>query len=220
MAPRSGRGVRLTAGTVLLTLAAGLAAACAAGPATDAWARRGIPVKYLNEPAPPRPGTSPVDGIPGLKVALEDRVIASGGLVRPVASGCGTAQILPAFTCRVTYLGRVVTYHVTTRPGDGSFAGTAEYTWRARAQSLIVTRSGVEAAMWRAYASRATAMSCDSGFPALQRVRPGTTLRQRCYFKPVSRDPAFGTASGNRDRTVAVTITVDDGGLTLTDVTQ
>jgi hypothetical protein len=181
----------------------------------DAWAGRGTPVKFANEPAPPQPDDAFVVGLGGVMTDLDARVVASGGLIRPVAPVCNTATIRPAFTCRITYLGEVVTYHVTTTP-----SGPGNYTWRARPDALVATRSGIEAAMWRTYSSRATAMSCDTALPAVQRVRPGAALRRRCYFKPVSGDPAFGQGSDNNARTVAVQVSVFDGGLTLEPVTQ
>jgi len=45
-------------------------------------------------------------------------------------------------------------------------------------------------------------------------------LPGRCYFKPILRDPAFGRASSNAARTVAVRITVHDGSLGLTEQPQ
>jgi hypothetical protein len=74
--------------------------------------------------------------------------------------------------------------------------------------------------MWRAYAARASAISCDDPFPARQRMAAGTTLRQRCYFKPVLADAAFGRDSDNGARTVAVRITIGDGSIGLAEVTQ
>ena len=74
--------------------------------------------------------------------------------------------------------------------------------------------------MWRAYATRATTMSCDTGLPDVQLVPPGTTLRRRCYFKPTGADPAFGRSSNNKDRTVAVAIIIYDGKPSLREVRQ
>jgi hypothetical protein len=74
--------------------------------------------------------------------------------------------------------------------------------------------------MWRAYASRATAMSCDTSLPPVQVVRPQTTLRQRCYFKPTGDNPDWGARSQNGDKTVAVQITIDDSKIGLDVVTQ
>src|SRR4030088_1580522 len=54
--------------------------------AKDSWAGRGRPVTF------------------------------AAGLTRPAPSECATTVIEPAFTCRVTYLGEVVTYQVTTKP--------------------------------------------------------------------------------------------------------
>jgi hypothetical protein len=199
----------LLAGAVVL-------AGCTAGqPAGDAWAGRGKPVVFPGEPAPSPPPGGIVTGVPGLRVALEDRVIAAAGLIRPVTSRCDTTDIEPAFTCRVTYLGETVTYRVSTTAQSAD-----SYTWRARPDALVATRAGIEAAIWRRYAARASAISCDTPFPARQRVAPRTILRQRCYFKPVFADAAFGRDSDNAARTVAVQITIGDGSIGLEEITQ
>ena len=50
-------------------------------------------------------------------------MIASGGLVRPVATSCDTHRVKPSFTCLITYLGKVVTYRVTAvKNGDKTVA--------------------------------------------------------------------------------------------------
>jgi hypothetical protein len=183
--------------------------------AKDSWAGRGRPVTFANEPVPSPPPDTLVNGVGGLRVVLEGRVIAAAGLIRPVTSECDTTVIEPAFTCRVTYLGEVVTYQVTTKPDS---QGT--YTWQAKPDALIATRTGIEAAMWHKYATRATAMRCDTPFPARQRVDPRTSLRHRCYFKPTLGDKAFGKDSGNAARTVAVKITIYDGWIRLDEITQ
>jgi hypothetical protein len=120
-------------------------------------------VRFANEPVPPQPGEAYVAGIGGIAGVLDARVIASGGLVRPVSTSCGTHRIKPAFTCRITCLGHVATYRVTAAKTRGSY-----YAWQARPDVLVATRGGIEAAMWRTYASRATAMSCDASLPLLQ----------------------------------------------------
>jgi hypothetical protein len=140
---------------------------------------------------------------------------AAAGLIRPVTSRCDTTDIEPAFTCRVTYLGETVTYRVSTTAQSAD-----SYTWRARPDALVATRAGIEAAIWRRYAARASAISCDTPFPARQRVAPRTILRQRCYFKPVFADAAFGRDSDNAARTVAVQITIGDGSIGLEEITQ
>jgi hypothetical protein len=194
----------------MLTLTAGCA-----GTGRDTWAGRGKPVTFANEPQPSPTSGRLVTGIGGLRVALEERVISSAGMVRPVASDCDTVVIASEFTCRVTYQGETVTYHVTTQPDSGS-----AYTWQAQADQLVATKAGIEAAMWRAYATRATAMSCDTTLPDRKLVAPRSTLQQRCYFKPTLKDPAFGQNSGNKARTVAVTISINDGSLSLHETTQ
>jgi hypothetical protein len=212
-------------GRLLATSAAVLAVSaalsgCSAGQGTDAWAGRGAPVANPGpEPAPTPPSQGIVTGISGLRVALEGRVIASAGLIRPVTSGCGTADIEPRFTCRVTYLGQTVTYRVTTTP-DSSDGFPDGYTWKATPDTLIATRAGVEAAIWREYATRATAISCDTPFPAVQRAAPATALAQRCYFKPTPGDKASGANSGNADRTVVVQVKIYDGRIALQEITQ
>jgi hypothetical protein len=199
----------------LLAGAVALAGCTAGQPAGDTWAGRGKPVAFPGEPAPSPPPGGIVTGVPGLRVALEDRVIAAAGLIRPVTSRCDTTDIEPAFTCRVTYLGETVTYRVNTTAQSAD-----SYAWRARPDALVATRAGIEAAIWRRYAARASAISCDTTFPARQRVAPPTILRQRCYFKPVFADAAFGRDSDNAARTVAVQITIGDGSIGLEEITQ
>jgi len=207
---------RVLAGLLAGTVAALVLAGCTTGRQTgDAWAGRGKPVAFPGEPAPSPPPGGFVTGVSGLRVALEDRVIAAAGLIRPVTSWCDTADIEPTFTCRVTYLGETVTYRVTTTAQSAD-----SYGWRARPDALVATKAGIEAAMWRRYAARASAISCDTPFPARQRVARGTTLRQRCYFKPVLTDAAFGQDSDNAARTVAVRITIGDASIGLDEVTQ
>lgn len=197
-----------------MVLAAMVLAGCSGSPG-DAWARRGTPVAFPAEPAPSPPAGGLVTGVTGLRVVLEDRVIGAAGLIRPVTSECDTTDIEAAFDCRVIYLGETVTYRVTTESRSMD-----SYSWQAVPNMLVATRAGIEAAMWRKYAARATAISCDTPFPARQRVRPRTTLRQRCYFKPTFADAAFGKNSPNAARTVAVQITINDGSIGLAEVTQ
>ena len=151
----------------------------------------------------------------GLRVVLEDRVVAAAGLIRPVTSRCDTTDIEPEFSCRVTYLSQIVTYRVTTTARSAGLC-----SWQARPGALVATRAGIEAAMWRRYAARASAISCDTPFPARQRVAPRTTLQQRCYFKPTLADTAFGQGSDNAARTVTVRVTIDDGSIGLGEITQ
>src|SRR5207237_10671413 len=135
------------AGLLAGTVAALVLAGCTTGRQTgDAWAGRGKPVAFPGEPAPSPPPGGIVTGVSGLRVALEDRVIAAAGLIRPVTSWCDTADIEPTFTCRVTYLGETVTYRVTTTAQSAD-----RYGWRARPDALVATKAGVEAAMWRRY---------------------------------------------------------------------
>ncbi|GAA2433058.1 hypothetical protein GCM10010191_53860 [Actinomadura vinacea] len=180
----------------------------------DAWATRGAPVPVANEPAPSRsPGFSVV-GMGELRLALEGRVAAAAGVARPVKSECDTTVALPSFTCRVTFLDEVVAYRVTTKP-----RGTGSFEWRAQADTMVATRAGIQAALWRKYSPRATAIRCET-LPERQRVAPKTVLPQRCYFKPTLRDRAFGRDSGNGARTVAVKITIYDGSIGLAEQTQ
>jgi hypothetical protein len=190
-----------------------LLAGCGGGD-EDAWATRGSPVPVANEPRPTRSPDGSVVGIGGLRVALEGRVTATAGLVRPVKSDCDTTVATPSFACRVTFMDEVVTYNVTTEAREVN-----SFTWKAQADRMVVTRAGIQAAMWRTYSPRATAIRCDA-FPERQRAAPRAVLPGRCYFKPTLSDRAFGHDSGNAARTVAVKITVYDGSLGLSEQTQ
>ena len=181
----------------------------------DAWTGRGRTVPVANEPTPTPATGGVVDGLGGLRTTLEARVVATGGVVRPVASECDTVVIAPSFTCRITYLGQTVSYQVTTRQASAN-----GYNWQARADSMVATRAGIETAMWREYAARATAIRCDSSLPDQQRVAPGAKLRQRCYFTPTSNDRAFGKGTGNHGRTVGVDVTIYDGSIGLDEKIQ
>jgi hypothetical protein len=46
-------------------------------------------------------------------------------------------------------------------------------------------------------------------------VRPGTRLKQRCYFKPTFNNQYFGNDTDNAGRTVAVGIVIRDGSIEL-----
>ncbi|MFC5750548.1 hypothetical protein [Actinomadura rugatobispora] len=188
-------------------------AGCGGGDA-DAWATRGAAVPVPNEPQPTRSPDASVVGVDGLRVALEGRVAATAGLVRPLKSDCDTTVATPSFTCRVTFMDEVVTYRVTTEA-----RGTNSFTWKAQADAMVVTRTGIQAAVWRTYSPRATAIRCDA-FPERQRAAPRAVLPGRCYVKPTLSDRAFGRDSGNAARTVAVKISVYDGSLGLTEQTQ
>jgi hypothetical protein len=216
------RAVRLVVLGALLGSGAGLAGCVhhSTGSA-DVYAGRGTPVTNPNEPEPsrdPNLGSGPVTvGVAGIRVELEERVVETAGVRRPVTSECDTQAVARAFTCRVTYAGETVTYAVTTTPPQPGSTNLS--TWNARSDAMIVTRVGVWARMWRTYAMRATEMRCDNDLPDVQRVPVGHKLAQRCYFRPTVDDAAYGAKSHNHDRTVAVELTVDDGSIRL-DVKQ
>jgi hypothetical protein len=152
----------------------------------------------------------------GVRTALEAAVIATAGVQRPVSSTCDAQTVVPEFTCRITYEHEVVTYRVTTTGrGTGNL-----YGWQADPDSMVVPRIGISARMWRTYAMRATEMSCDSDLPEIQRAPVRTVLKQRCYFKPTAGDGSLGKNSSNKGRTVAVTFTVYNGNITLTEKRQ
>ncbi|MBW8482779.1 hypothetical protein [Actinomadura parmotrematis] len=192
-----------------------LTGGCSGDGGKDAWAGRGRPVAVPSEPAPTRTPEGVANGVSGIRVALQGRVLATAGVVRPVRSQCSTPAPLPAFTCQVTLLGQTVTYQVTSEPQSGTI-----HRWTARPDALIVTRTGVERALWDAYAPRATAIRCDPVLPEQQRVAPLARLKQRCYVKPTAADPGLGAAGRNRARTVAVQITVHDGRVSFTEHRQ
>ncbi|GAA4489074.1 hypothetical protein GCM10023191_019290 [Actinoallomurus oryzae] len=181
----------------------------------DEWDGRGRPIPVPNEPSPSQPADMFVTGLGGLEQALEGRVMAAGGLVRPIATRCDTVDIAPSFTCRITYMGQVITYTVTTRQTTST-----NYNWRATPDVLVTTKAGIEAALWRKYSSQATAIRCDASLPTQQRVRPGTKLKQRCYFKPTFKNQYFGDDTDNAGRTVAVGIVIPDGPIELVPRTQ
>jgi hypothetical protein len=115
------------------------------------------------------------------------------------------------------------------RPGDHQWpTGGLQDGQRlpAVAYRLLVVRLGqADAAQlvlhgWPAGLIRPVTSRCDTPFPARQRVAPRTTLRQRCYFKPVLADAAFGRDSDHAARTVAIRITIGDGSIGLEEITQ
>src|SRR5262245_52685623 len=111
----AGAVARIVACTVIATL---VAAGCGSFGAEDEWAGRGKAVSSdPREPEPPKPERS-VDGVGGIQRALEARVIASAGLVKPVASSCDARSIWRAFGCKITYEGETVAYQVTTEAED------------------------------------------------------------------------------------------------------
>lgn len=181
----------------------------------DRWAGAGTPVGNPFEPSPSASTSRVVTGTSGVGAALSERVIGAGGVVRPVSVDYGITTVMPAFTCRITYLGEVVSYQVTTTP-----AGSDTWEWEAQPDRMVAVRKGIEAALWRRYAAQATAIRCDATLPEQQRVPAGTTLTDRCYFQPYGKDVAFGDSSSNRSRTVQVSITITDGAIVLREQTQ
>ena len=204
-------GTRFPAAVLAATLLA-LLTACA--PAQDRWADRGVPVADPHEPAPAEPAASTVDGVGGISAALVQQVVAGGGLVRPTRVHCASRTIVSRFTCDITYLDEVVTDTVTTEP-----EGLQLYTWEAEPDARLATAAGIHAALWREYATRASAIRCDE-LPEVQRVPPGQPLAQHCWFKPTVEDQAYGSGSSNRTRTVQVDIAITASGIDLREVTQ
>lgn len=183
----------------------------ACGASKDEWAGRGEPVSLPAEPTPSPASDRFVVGLGELRMALEARVIAAAGVVRPVKSECDLASIIvPKFSCRITYLDEVVTYQVTTERKPGS---TDTFNWEAKPDTLVATRQGIEAALWRKYSTRASEIRCDAELPERRRVPAPTTLPHRCYFKPIASDAGYGKDTHNLGKTVAVEITIRDGGI-------
>lgn len=210
---RSGRAIgTLTVAILGLGASLGLTAC---GDDRDQWADRGTPVAQPAEPVPSPTYDSSVDGVGGIRTALEDRVRVTAGVTRPLKSDCSALHLRQSFTCTITFMGEDITYQVKTTPDGGN-----RFRWTATPDALVATRAGIEAALWQAYATRASEIRCDPGLPDQQRVPPGTTLKQRCYFRPVRDDRTFGAKSDNAGRTVAVSIKIDDGRIRLTEELQ
>ncbi|GAA5143314.1 hypothetical protein GCM10023320_84330 [Pseudonocardia adelaidensis] len=170
----------------------------------------GIPVVRPTGPAPPERESEQYvfGGVDGLRKVLETRVLRSAGVVKPVRSECDVERPTPRFTCTVDYDGERVTYLVTT-----SGSGWAE--WEATTDSLVMTRAGVLAAVWREYSAHAAKLRCEDGIPETARVAPGTKLGQRCYFKPGADHPVYGEDSriGGYPDTVAADLVVANGDI-------
>jgi hypothetical protein len=199
-----------------IIVAAGLVAGpTACGPKGDPYAGVGDSISAPTEVEPTASADTIVDGIGGLQDELARRVLAAAGIIRPYQAHCEVVNIdlEPVFPCTITVLDEVVTYQVKTKPGN-------YYSdWTAEPDALVATRVGIEAAVWRRYASKAKAIRCDADLPEKQRVPPGQTLGQHCYVTPTAQDSGFGADSGNHGRTYAIDITLYDGRLDLTERT-
>jgi len=196
-----------------IVLVAGLVAALAAcGSKGDPYAGVGDSIGPPTEVEPTATGDTIVDGIYGLQEELARRVLAAAGMIRPYQADCAVANIdlEPVFPCTIAVFDEVVTYQVKTKPGDNNYSD-----WTAKPDALIATRAGIEAAVWRHYASKAKAIRCDGDLPEHQRVPPGQTLGQHCYVTPTAQDPDFGTNSPNGGRAYVIDITINDGQLDL-----
>lgn len=66
----------------------------------------------------------------------------------------------------------------------------------------------------------ASQIRCDSELPDKQRVPAPTKLLHRCYFTPIGSDTAYGKETHNLGRTVAVEITIRDGGISFAEQVQ
>jgi hypothetical protein len=168
--------------------------------------RPGVPVPSPAGPELPEPQDGYVfSGVDGIAAALGVRVVRSAGVDRPVDTSCDVERLAASFSCEVSYDGEVVTYAVTVELDPAG--GWSE--WEAVPDSLIVTREGVLAAVWRKYSEHTTDLRCEEGIPESARVPPGTTLAQRCYFKPTEDHPALGDE--RHLNTVEVRILIHDG---------
>jgi hypothetical protein len=168
--------------------------------------RPGVPVPSPEGAELPEPRDGYVfSGVDGIAAALGVRVVRSAGVDRPVAARCDVERLAASFSCEVDYDGEVVTYAVSVEldPAGGWSA------WEAVPDSLIVTREGVLAAVWRKFSQHTTDLRCEEGIPERARVAPGTTLAQRCYFKPTEDHPALGDQ--RHLKTVEVQILIQDG---------
>jgi len=165
----------------------------------------GVPVPSpTTSPTPDAIGGYVFNGIDGLREVLENRVIRTAGVPIPVESSCDTEDLAPEFTCTVSYQKEIVTYQVTVEPATGW------REWEATTDSVVSTRAGIFAAVWRTHGGEyGTNVRCDKGIPEIIRVKPGTELSQRCYFTPTRKHPQFG--DDKHLTTKVVSIVIGDG---------
>ena len=169
----------------------------------------GVPVPSPTTSPPPDPEFEvSLNGVDGLRGFLEHRVIRTVGMPVPVESACDTQRLITEFTCTVTWGEEVVTYRVEVEPGSGL------QEFEATPETVISTRTGIYAALWRKHGGEyGTNLRCDEGIPEIVRVKPKTTLPQRCYVKPTRKHPTFG--ADEYLTTKVVTITIGDGFIEL-----
>lgn len=169
--------------------------------------RPGTPVPSPVVDEPPERGEElyVFGGVDGIAKALGIRVVRSAGVDKPVTTSCDTEELVPSFTCQVTYDGEVVTYAVTVEPDPAG----GWRPWEAVPDSLVVTEDGVLAAVWRKFSEHTTDLRCEDGIPERARVEPDTILPQRCYFKPTADHPAYRNERFRK--TVEVTLQITDG---------
>lgn len=169
----------------------------------DEWAERpGTPVPSPTSSEPPDKGEGVEFGIEDLAGSLKARVVRSAGVVKPTTSKCHTELVQPTFTCTVIYDGEEVTYNVKVDvDNQGGWS-----TWEAHTDSLVMTREGVLAAVWRRFGQHTKDLRCADGIPEKARVAPNTELPQRCYFLPTKDHPSFRAEDDLRTREVRIVI--------------
>ncbi|MFD6608934.1 hypothetical protein ACFWD1_08590 [Micromonospora chalcea] len=154
----------------------------------DDWEGLGRPVPSPAVPESPKPTWPKPDLLygrpdPGIRHTLEQNVLASAGVLKPMTSRCDnkgfTGDQAATFDCTVTYAGLDVVYTVVARP-----SGSQLFQWTATAERTVVTRDGLLALFHRQYTSdnRWSDLRCDE-FPETALVPVGKPLPQFCYAK-------------------------------------
>ena len=153
----------------------------------DPWADQGVAVEA------PKTGTakpSPTiaepedDGIAKIEYDLQERVIATAGVLRPTTADCELDDIPNGprtFGCTVTFDGTEVPFEVRiTKVTKG--LGMALFEWEIAKQQAVLTKEGVFAEFWRdSTPAKYTDLRCDDDIPTKKLVALGPT-EHFCYF--------------------------------------
>jgi len=151
------------------------------------------PLRYTGETFPravasegPKPSWGAGAGAPvdqQLRHELEERVLASAGVVRPLTSECNRATPIPT-RCWVEYAGLRMEWRITAL-SDGPL-----YKYRAETDAIVITGQGVRESLAR-WSAKSYELRCDP-LPDLALVPVGKPLPQHCYdeferFEPTKR---------------------------------